>query len=417
MNVKYKVVKQSDRKHLTIRLTFDTPQGVKKKVQSSRQPDTPTGRKKANAMAAMLAEKIASEGTGSIDHRDTLFRDYARAERIESKQIKDSTKRGYLGIFEYGVYPYWINKKIRDLGDITEIRAFDHALIKKGKKRQTRNCYMVVLRIFVQDLFEKKKIIVANPLNGYRLESDLAKIDVSKESERSEKAPLNEEELQAYMDCANRMYPLPSPWGVMLQLMPLTGTRRGELFGLAWKDFMDSDEPELRIRRSWDVKNGFTTTKSPKAVRELKDPFLRPTAIQLLRKWKLACKKTGPNDRIFPFDIYGLYPKHQLILKEMRKEGYGVEPFRLHDQRAVFASILARRQIPPKTLQRLLGHEDFSTTMDISMPDSQTTTQRGSQGFWWDSANDFRKGAARVPLWVPLGHFGVYPEPANTATY
>ena len=136
MNVVADVIKQRDRKYLNIRLKIPTAQGVKTRYKSTGLTDTPTHRKKARAMAAMLAEKIASEGTGSIDHRDTLFRDYARAERIESKEIKDSTKRGYLGIFEYGVYPYWANKKIRDLGDITEIRAFDHALIKKGKKRQ-----------------------------------------------------------------------------------------------------------------------------------------------------------------------------------------------------------------------------------------------------------------------------------------
>jgi integrase len=43
----------------------------------------------------------------------------------------------------------------------------------------------------------------------------------------------------------------------------------------------------------------------------------------------------------------------------------GVDPFRLHDLRVVFASILARRRVAPKTAQRLLGHEKFQTTMDI----------------------------------------------------
>jgi len=38
---------------------------------------------------------------------------------------------------------------------------------------------------------------------------------------------------------------------------------------------------------------------------------------------------------------------------------------RFHDLRVVFASILAKRNLPPKIAQRLMGHANISMTLDL----------------------------------------------------
>jgi len=69
---------------------------------------------------------------------------------------------------------------------------------------------------------------------------------------------------------------------------------------------------------------------------------------------------------MFHGNMDALYRKHLKVIAQMQKDGWSnVEPFTLHHHRQVFASIMARRHIPPKTLQRLLGHETFATTMDV----------------------------------------------------
>ena len=67
----------------------------------------------------------------------------------------------------------------------------------------------------------------------------------------------------------------------------------------------------------------------------------------------------------FDTGIDKLYRAHKNVIKKMQSDGWHADHFTLHQHRQVFASIMARRCIPPITLQRLLCHEDFSTTMNV----------------------------------------------------
>ena len=43
----------------------------------------------------------------------------------------------------------------------------------------------------------------------------------------------------------------------------------------------------------------------------------------------------------------------------------GITDFRFHDLRHTFVSFMLAENVPPKDVQVIAGHADFSTTMDI----------------------------------------------------
>ena len=75
---------------------------------------------------------------------------------------------------------------------------------------------------------------------------------------------------------------------------------------------------------------------------------------------------TGPEDPIICNDV-GEWMKPGVSSQWWRRNrrALGFDGYTVHDMRHSFASKMARDEVNPKVLQRILGHGQFSTTMDI----------------------------------------------------
>jgi integrase len=110
------------------------------------------------------------------------------------------------------------------------------------------------------------------------------------------------------------------------------------------------------MRRSIDWQNHMVTLEETKNG-EGRHVFLNDTALEVLRS--LLARLDG---RLFPFK------DEHCVSRAFRRavELAGIEDFRLHDLRHIFASYQAMAGVHGRGLQALLGHKDLRMTMRYS---------------------------------------------------
>lgn len=144
---------------------------------------------------------------------------------------------------------------------------------------------------------------------------------------------LTKEELRAVY---RRSIEYPYPYGPIVQLIILTGQRRGEIAAL---------------RRSWLIDNtivfpeGFTKNKHEHHLP------LPPTAIDLLQKLPNRCDLFFPSriNNKKPFNGWGR-------CKARLDEPLNLKPYTLHDLRRTFSSNMAMLGIPIQVTEKILNH-------------------------------------------------------------
>jgi integrase len=150
------------------------------------------------------------------------------------------------------------------------------------------------------------------------------------------------------------------------------GLRASEIRGLRWSD-VDLKGATLNVLQRADRWNKIGAPKSASSVREIP---LVPQAVSELREWKLACP---PSDGNLVFPTWRGTVSHHINLQRtcetvMRRahvvDTHGKPKYSIHALRHFFASwCLNRRpegrELPPKTVQTLLGHSSITMTMDV----------------------------------------------------
>jgi integrase len=121
-----------------------------------------------------------------------------------------------------------------------------------------------------------------------------------------------------------------------------TGMRRSEILGLT--------------RRSVDWQNRMVTLDDTKNGQK-RHVFLNEAALAAIR----SLPPRLDTQRLFPFNGAAVTMALRRILKRA-----GIEDFRLHDGRHLFASYHAMAGLQPRALQELLGHKDARMTMRYS---------------------------------------------------
>ena len=161
-----------------------------------------------------------------------------------------------------------------------------------------------------------------------------------------------------------------------------TGLRIGEILGLKWSD-IDFKSNELHVNRSIQKVAKYENDKivryevieqTPKTKNSIRTI---PVPINIIKKLKSYKKEQLENillvgeaydNKNYVFcdklgkSIEDKKPGRNLkaILKQLN-----IEPMKFHALRHTYATRLFEANIPPKTVQTLLGHADIETTMNI----------------------------------------------------
>jgi integrase len=155
----------------------------------------------------------------------------------------------------------------------------------------------------------------------------------------------------------------------LLLLATFTGLRASELRGLRWSD-IDLKRGEVHVRQRADKYQEIGDPKSAGSRRSV--PLDLGTVGDALKQWKLKCPNFG-GDLVFP-DSKGEPMHHRVFLAILRSvmKGAGIRnEYGLHSFRHFFASWCINpkadggRELPPKSVQALLGHSSITMTLDV----------------------------------------------------
>lgn len=285
--------------------------------------------------------------------------------------IRESTLYGYKTYIEKYIKPTLGNKQIAFI-TTAEIQKFYNNLKMNGRI-QNRNIYgqglsdASVVRVHymlheAMDMAVKEHLISKNPTNG----TTVPKI-VKKEMQ-----VLTDEQLETFM----KLIDSEEHWRDFFYTELTTGLRRGEICGLKWTDF-DETEGKLNINRSIDVRNGVITEGETKTGQGKRSFYLPVSTANVLKERKKNAKGewifTDPLNPELPVAPPAAYRKMKLLLKKA-----GLPNIRFHDLRHTFATHTLTSGVDAKTLSGILGHTNASFTLDTYTHVTTDMQQRAS---------------------------------------
>jgi len=143
------------------------------------------------------------------------------------------------------------------------------------------------------------------------------------------------------------------------------GLRRGEALALQW-DCVNFDSGFVLVKRSLqNIKGKGIVVSEPKSKSShrivampefVQHTLQRHKEMQIVESDFVFCTSKGT-----PFSPRNIV---KYFKKALREAGLPTT-IRIHDLRHTFVSYMLSQNVPPKDVQMIAGHADFSTTMDI----------------------------------------------------
>jgi integrase len=147
----------------------------------------------------------------------------------------------------------------------------------------------------------------------------------------------------------------------LFMLAIFSGARQGELLGLKWSDIL-WDIGQIEIKRSYSSRK-FYEPKTPASRRKID---IGNQMTLELKKWKVACP---PNDFDLVFPTNNGTPMNS---SNMKSDAFfpalkraNIQGIRFHDLRHTYASLKIHQGVNIKYLQKQLGHNKATTTLDV----------------------------------------------------
>ena len=272
--------------------------------------------------------------------------------------LRPNTVYGYERIVKNQIKPHLGERPLSSL-TTNEIQKFYNTIKKQGRVRSDRTHGTELADSMVRkvhallhealDMAVQQRLLVSNPTNGTTIPKNHYK----------EKQILNDEQLNRFMEVIKS----DEKWCDFFYTELTTGLRKGELCGLKWEDF-DESNSRLKIKRSVGrLKDGILPIGDTKTETGMREIILPPSTAELLKNRK----EKAISDWIFPnfyhpenpINPQSAYTHLKVLLKQAE-----LPLIRFHDLRHTFATHAIAGGVDAKTLSGILGHTNASFTLD-----------------------------------------------------
>ena len=378
-------VMRNDKKYWTGRVTIGYDlQGrqIRRSFSSYKQSEV-TEKMKAAQNAA------DSNISGVVNRGDTLVGDFIHywIFNIKSKEVKSVTLDKYNTAYKLRINPFYFAKtKVKDVTIVNLQRFIDILSNQEGVSRSMAKEVLSIIKLALEHA------ITLGILNGNPAEYVKLPLEKKMPTIKSKYRIFSEQEQRDIIDALD----LTNVVDQMLYLDFFTGLRRGELRGLNWKSFRnDSLFIYSQLQRKYTFEDGKrkmikNSTESLKTFNSKREVPLPNFIVQFMRKLKVASiekhLKLGIpfTDESYVFSDSICRPieekrpnrRLQAICKRL-----GIEERPLHSVRHSYATRLFEQGVEVKTVQILMGHSDYQTTMDIYVHVMPETKQKAVSVF------------------------------------
>ena len=315
-------------------------------------------KRKANTREGLTQAQAEAELRRLMDHRTQVVRDDRRAltevcELLAVKKERLGRKRSTVDAYRSWNHVHFepfFGATTVDRIDRRLVESFDGELVRKGlSPKSRRNALGALHSVF--DFAIREGWASTNPVK-----------DVEQPRMSGADPDIRFLELEE-VEALFRAVPdddLGRVERVMYLTAAMTGMRQGELLALRWMD-VDWTAGRIRVRRSF-VRGEFGTPKSKRSSRSV------PLATRVARELELLYQATpyaSDQDLVFAHPHTGKPIDRSRLLKRFKAalRTADVRDVRFHDLRHTFGTRMAAPGVPMRTLQELLGHRDFKTTL------------------------------------------------------
>lgn len=243
--------------------------------------------------------------------------------------------------------------KLHKLDKMTYKRAFIDAMIAKKFSISTVKLYHSIFKVAINAAVDNEI------LSRNRFTKIIIKDPMAKSREKSQENFLTPEELNKLLKTTKEKANITTY--TMFLLLAYTGLRRGEAYGLKWKD-IDFEEKTLTVDRTRDN----TGTHPPKTDNSYRTILIDDLLVQQLKRYKAWCKETlfrfgkklSKNEFILISYQTGEPITTNLILYSLRKmtKLAKVKEITPHGLRHTHATILISKNVNVKVIADRLGN-------------------------------------------------------------
>lgn len=321
-------------------------------------------------MQKALAQTNIAGFTTSGDRRLGEFMCYWLY-NVKTKEIKSTTVVRYESTIKWHIMPYPFSKiKVKDI-TILNLQNFINQLA--DDENTSINTVKNTL-ILIKNFLDYTIVLGIFPNNP----ADYVKVPKKEKVENTGKYRIFSADEQKLI--INNL-DLEDPVEQMLYIDFFTGLRRNEIRGLRWKNYSDGTLTiAQQLVRSYNFEKDGSRTINKNSTQDLKTEssfrtiVLPKMADNLLQKMKINSYEkhlrlgTPFTDDAFIFSDEYLKPieekrANRRIQAICRK--IGIEPRPLHSIRHSYATRLFEADVDIKTVQKLMGHFDYRTTLNI----------------------------------------------------
>lgn len=272
---------------------------------------------------------------------DTYYQEHYLPDK--NKRIRPTTRNYYCYLYNNRVRPYFGDMIMDEITPL-HVREWQNTQISLNFKPK----YLRILHHFLSGIFDycvRYHDLAENPCN--RVEP----IGKHVSSRRGNIWRLDEYE-RVYQHMSTTKH------RAALALLFWSGIRKGELYGLQWRDYCPLTK-KLKVERSYQRLNGKTVIMPPKTEKSNRAIILPYQGYQPLENHRQTCHKVKKTNFIFKWTKRKLEDEIKNACQQA-----GVRRIRIHDIRHSHASLLIHLNIDIAAISQRLGHSSISMTLN-----------------------------------------------------